>query len=62
MSVRRRLDTKVDQAWRVLDDEDLRLLSLESDVANPDLDDGLSNNDVLDLVHQLTSGVAGDGT
>ena len=60
MSVRRRLDLKVRQAWQVLEDDDLQRLSLESDVADPDLDDGLSGDDVMDLINQLTSGGASD--
>lgn len=56
MSVRRRLRWKVDQMGRVLDDADLVKLALENDQADPTLDDGLTYDDLVDLVAELTRG------
>jgi hypothetical protein len=56
LSVRRRLKWKVDQMGRVLDDTDLTQLALESDQADPTLDDGLTFDDLVDLVDELTNG------
>jgi hypothetical protein len=55
MSVRNRLDMKVAQMGSALDDPDLRQLALESADADPLLDDGLSFDDLADLLRELTS-------
>jgi hypothetical protein len=60
MSVRRRLAWKVDQMGKVLDDTDLAQLALESDQADPMLDDGLTYDDLVDLVKELTNGRPAD--
>ena len=54
MSVRRRLDTKVRTMAEVLEDDDLKEMSLESATADPTLDDGLLREDLDDLVGELT--------
>jgi hypothetical protein len=53
LSIRRRLDLKIDQMAQALDDPDLRQIALESDEADPDLDDGLTYDDLLDLAREL---------
>jgi hypothetical protein len=53
LSIRRRLDLKIDQMAQALDDPDLRQIALESDEADPDLDDGLTYDDILDLAREL---------
>lgn len=53
LSIRRRLDLKIDQMAQALDDPDLRQVALESDEADPDLDDGLTFDDILDLAREL---------
>ncbi len=53
MSVRRRLDAKVADMSAALEDEDLRALSLESEEADPSLDDGLEMADLRDLIAEL---------
>jgi SNF2 family DNA or RNA helicase len=52
-SVRRRLRAKVDAMSAALEDEDLRQLSLESDLADPTLDDGFDMQDLRDLIVEL---------
>lgn len=52
-SVRRRLDGKIAAMAAIFDDPELRAVSLESQTADPTLDDGLSLDDVLDLVREL---------
>lgn len=54
LSVRRRLDAKIQQLADALDDDDLRAIALESDEADPALDDGFTLDDLLDLLSELT--------
>ncbi len=60
LSVRRRLQAKVAAMSAVLDDRDLRQLALESDDADPLLDDGITRADLEDLILELRRG-DGDG-
>ena len=53
LSVRRRLDTKIDQMGRVLDDPDLVAIALESDEFDQNLLDGLNLDDLNDLISEL---------
>jgi len=52
-SVRRRLDAKVQAMSEALDDDDLRELALESELADPTLDDGFDRKDLSDLIVEL---------
>lgn len=54
LSVRRRLDTKIDRMSLALEDEDLQQLALESASAEAQLDDGLTFDDLADLLRELT--------
>ena len=56
LSVRRRLETKVAAMAAILDDHDLRELALESDLADPTLDDGITRRDLEDLILELRQG------
>ena len=53
LSVRRRLDLKVNQLAEALDDNDLQAIALESDGADRTLDDGFTLHDLLDLFDEL---------
>jgi hypothetical protein len=53
MSVRNRLDAKIQVMSEVLNDPDLRELSLESLSADPSLDDGFGFQDMVDLIREL---------
>jgi hypothetical protein len=53
LSVRRRLQWKIDQMALALNDRELRALALESDEADPRLDDGLTLDDLVDLHAEL---------
>lgn len=57
LSVRRRLDAKIEQMGLVLDDPDLRSIALESDAFDQDLYDGLIFEDLDDLLRELRGGV-----
>lgn len=59
LSVRRRLQSKIDAMAQVLADHDLQQLSLEADDADPMLEDGVTREDLQDLVAELRRG-AGD--
>jgi hypothetical protein len=59
MSVRRRLDSKITQMSQALEDWDLRQLALESDTAEAYLDDGLTFDDLTDLLRELTGNADG---
>jgi hypothetical protein len=54
LSIRRRLDSKIDQMAQALDDPDLHEIALESDDADQDLEDGFTLDDLLDLARELT--------
>ena len=56
LSVRRRLQAKVQAMSAILDDRDLRQLALESDAADPSLDDGITREDLEDLFSALQRG------
>ncbi len=56
LSVRRRLQEKVAAMSAILDDRDLRELALESDDADPTLDDGITRKDLEDLILELRLG------
>ncbi|MHB8459097.1 MAG: SNF2-related protein [Candidatus Limnocylindrales bacterium] len=56
LSVRNRLDAKVRQMDAIFDDPDLRAIALESDSADPTLDDGLGLDDLQDLFSVLVGG------
>jgi len=53
MSVRRRLDLKIDAMGDALDDDDLRAIALESDEADQVLEDEFTFEDLLDLLSEL---------
>jgi hypothetical protein len=53
LSVRRRLDAKIEQMGRVLDDPDLLAIALESADFEQDLYDGLNFDDLNDLISEL---------
>jgi len=53
LSIRQRLDAKIDQMAQALDDPDLHQIALESDDADQDLDDGFTLDDLLDLAREL---------
>lgn len=59
--MRRRLQTKVDAMAALLADRDLQQLSLESDDADPTLDDGVTREDLEDLVLELRRGGGDSG-
>jgi hypothetical protein len=50
LSVRRRLDLKIRNMSEVLDDKDLALISMESDDADSNLEDGTTFEDIQDLL------------
>jgi SNF2 family DNA or RNA helicase len=53
LSVRRRLDMKIEAMGRVLDDPDLLEISLESEEADQSLEDGTTYDDLEDLMSEL---------
>jgi len=55
LSVRRRLDLKVQQLADALNDDDLKTIALESEDADQELDDGFTLHDLLDLLDELES-------
>jgi SNF2 family DNA or RNA helicase len=59
-SVRRRLTAKVNAMSEALEDEDLRQLALDSDLADPTLDDGIREADVVDLLRELRASTGSD--
>jgi hypothetical protein len=56
LSIRRRLDAKIEEMGRVLDDPDLIDIAHESEVFDQDLFDGLSLDDLNDLISELRNG------
>ena len=52
------LNSKIEEMARILDDPELLSIPFESEEADPDLDDGLSYADIMDLISNLS----GDGT
>ena len=56
LSVRRRLQSKIQAMSILLADRDLNQLALESDDADPSLDDGITREDLEDLISALRQG------
>jgi SNF2 family DNA or RNA helicase len=54
LSIRRRLDSKIEAMGRILDDPDLLEIAIESEIADQDLNDSFNFEDLNDLINELS--------